>query len=270
VRAAFLLLVPALLGAQQRDSVELVRLESVWNDAHVRGDTLALKKLRSDDIIVVVTEMPLFSKSQLLAFWRSGRSNITRYETSELHVRRYGDAAVVEGRMRRTRDFNGRVVDDDWRFTKAYVKRSGRWQVASYHASPVPASRNAATSAPVAIVGTDYAFIQPPTTLPPGDAVFTFENRGKVRHELSLALLRPGVAVDDAVRAPIQGERRRDHKENNIGELHAAPPDTAAARLIAKLIPGRSYALICSLRDAPDAQPHILMGMVAGFSVPDR
>jgi len=29
----------------------------------------------------------------------------------------------------------GATADDDWRFTKVYVRRDGRWQVVSFHAS---------------------------------------------------------------------------------------------------------------------------------------
>lgn len=255
--------------AQQRDSAELVRLESVWNDAHLHGDTVALKSLWSDVIVVIVPEMPVFSKQDMLAFWRSGRSSITRYETSNLHVRRYGDAAVVEGRMKRTRDFNGRVVDDDWRFTKAYVKRSGRWQVASYHASIVPATRTAGPTN-VTIVGDDYAFIRPPATLPPGETLFAFENHGKVRHEMNLALLKPGVALQDVLRTITEGGQRRNLIEKSIGILIAAPADTSGGRVSARLLPGRMYVLLCVLRDTPDAQPHVALGMIAAISVSER
>src|SRR5689334_10312258 len=42
----------------------------------------------------------------------------------------------------------------------------------------------------VAITGTDYAFVQLPSTLPAGPTLFSFENRGTKRHEMSIALLR--------------------------------------------------------------------------------
>jgi len=120
---------------QSADSAELLRLESVWNNAHLRGDTVALSNLWAEDLVVTVPEMPVMTKADLLQFWRSGRSIITKYETSELRVRVYGDAAVVTGRLRRERNFNGRLLPDDWRFTKVYVRRGNRWQVVAYQAS---------------------------------------------------------------------------------------------------------------------------------------
>jgi ketosteroid isomerase-like protein len=121
--------------SQATDSTELVRLENIWNEAHLRGDTAALARLWDDDLVIAVPEMPVMSKADVLRFWRTGRSAIARYETSELRIRVYYDAAVVTGRLRRQRNFNGRLVIDDWRFTKVYIRRAGHWRVVAYQAS---------------------------------------------------------------------------------------------------------------------------------------
>ena len=133
-------------GAQQSSSAmlaidELKGLEARWNDAHTKGDTVELLRQWADDITFVVPEMRRFSKDDVMAFWRSGRARLMRHETSDVTYRTYGDAAVVEGRLHRQRNFNGQVIDDDWRFTKTYVRRDGRWLVVSYHASVVPPPR---------------------------------------------------------------------------------------------------------------------------------
>ena len=118
---------------------ELLALEARWNDAHIYADTATLYRLWADDIIVIVPDMRPFTKDDLKTFSRTGRSNITRHETSDVTVRGYDNSAVVEGRLRREQSFSGRVEVNDWRFTKIYVRRNGRWQVVSYHASPLPA-----------------------------------------------------------------------------------------------------------------------------------
>src|SRR2546430_8808765 len=48
---------------------------------------------------------------------RSGRMKFLHYATSDVHVRVYGNAAVVTGRLQRTRTLNGNEISDDWRFT---------------------------------------------------------------------------------------------------------------------------------------------------------
>jgi hypothetical protein len=114
---------------------ELMRLESVWNEAHEKGDASVLEKLWADDLEVTVPRMPVMSKSEVLGFARFGRMKFQRYQTSDLKVRVYGDAAVVSGRLQRTRTLGEKAVNDDWRFTKLYVRREGRWQVVAFHAS---------------------------------------------------------------------------------------------------------------------------------------
>jgi ketosteroid isomerase-like protein len=113
----------------------LERLEAEWSDAHVRGDAPVLDRLFSDDLVVVVPGMRVMTKMDALGMFRSGRMKFDRYETSETKFRVYNDTAIVTGRLRRTRMVAGATVDDDWRYTKVYIRRADRWQVVSFHAS---------------------------------------------------------------------------------------------------------------------------------------
>jgi len=113
----------------------LARLESDWNNAHVRGDATALERIFADDLVVVVPGMRVMTKADAVGMFTSGRMKFDRYEISETKFRVYDTSAVVTGRLRRTRVLAGAAVDDDWRFTKVYVRRGDRWQVVSFHAS---------------------------------------------------------------------------------------------------------------------------------------
>src|SRR5580704_16944353 len=106
------------------DTRELMHLEDVWNQAHVAGDAEALNHLWADDLEVAVPHMAVMTKDEALGFARSGRMKFLRYETSDLHIRVYGDAAVVTGHLLRTRTFSGNHVSDDWRFTKVYIRQA--------------------------------------------------------------------------------------------------------------------------------------------------
>jgi ketosteroid isomerase-like protein len=119
------------------DKNELTRLETAWNDAHMKGDAAVLAQLWEDSLVVTVPGMAPMNKTDSLAVWRSGQFKFDKYQTSEVDIRIYGDAAVVTGRLLRTRTFNGRTADDNWRFTKMYIKQRGQWKVVAYHASPV-------------------------------------------------------------------------------------------------------------------------------------
>jgi ketosteroid isomerase-like protein len=116
-----------------------MHLEDVWNQAHVAGDAEALDHLWADDLEVAVPHMAVMTRTEALGFARSGRMKFLRYETSDLHIRVYGDAAVVTGHLLRTRTLSGNKVSDDWRFTKVYIRQAHQWQVVSFHASDSPA-----------------------------------------------------------------------------------------------------------------------------------
>lgn len=117
------------------ETQEVVGLETAWNEAHKTGDAASLERLWADDLEVAVPRMPVMSKAEALAFVRSGRMHFQRYETSDLRVRLYGNTAVVTGRLQRTRTISGKQMDDDWRFTKVYVRQGGLWRVVAFHAS---------------------------------------------------------------------------------------------------------------------------------------
>lgn len=120
------------------DVQEIQRLEAVWNQAHLRGDVPALDAICATDLTVIVPGMNPMSKADILGFWKSGRAKITRYETSDVKVVVRGRTAVATGRLARTRDFNGTVIDDRWQFTKTYANEDGRWVLVAYHASESP------------------------------------------------------------------------------------------------------------------------------------
>ena len=116
-------------------SGEISRLESVWNEAYLRGDAEAMNRLCAEDFIATMTDMAVLNKARSIGLLSAGPVKFLRYETSDIRIRIYGDAAIVTGRLQRTRSVNGQNADDDWRFTKMYVRQSGRWQVVAWHAS---------------------------------------------------------------------------------------------------------------------------------------
>jgi ketosteroid isomerase-like protein len=113
----------------------LEELESEWNAAHVRGDAALLDRLFAEDVVVMVPGMRVMTKADAVGMFTSGRMKFDRYETSETKLRIYDEMAIVTGRLKRTRVVAGTTANDDWRFTKVYVRHADRWQVVSFHAS---------------------------------------------------------------------------------------------------------------------------------------
>ncbi len=134
------LVIASLQAAVSKDAFdvkELYRLEAVWNDAHVKGDAETLDTLWANDLILTIAAMPAMKKADALAMVRSNRMPFTKYDTSELNVRRFADTALVMGRLHRERTMNGKNVTDEWRFSKFYVLDNGQWRVIHWHASPL-------------------------------------------------------------------------------------------------------------------------------------
>jgi uncharacterized protein (TIGR02246 family) len=135
--AAMLLAFAGLQAKASDADVAFTRLEAEWNTAHVQGDATRLGRLFADDLVVVVPGMRPFSKADSLGVFKAGGMKFDRYESSDIQSRVYGEIAIVTGRIRRTRTNGGKTIDDDWRFTKVYLRRAGNWQVVSFHASNV-------------------------------------------------------------------------------------------------------------------------------------
>jgi Domain of unknown function (DUF4440) len=135
---AALLSNPAVRGANAGDEATLLGLERVWNEAHLHDDVEALDRLWDDDLTVTVPAMDVLSKADALAMMRSGRMTFDRYESSDIRVLVEDGSARVTGRIRRRRSMGGRTMEDDWLFTKQYVRRGAGWRVTAFHASSAP------------------------------------------------------------------------------------------------------------------------------------
>ena len=124
-----------------------------------------------------------------------------------------------------------------------------------------------AEPARVSVVATEYAFIGFPATIAAGPTAFSFENRGEVRHEMTIILLRPGLTVKDVMAAGTSASGPKT-AESLIGLLIARRHESAGGQLLVDLKSGRRYLVICNLKDTPDAQQHSMLGMVTTFDVP--
>ena len=114
--------------------------------------------------------------------------------------------------------------------------------------------------AEVEIVASDYAF-RAPATLPAGRTTFKFVNQGKVRHELNISRLKPGVSIDSLLTKVRANESVRDLIKGPVGVLFASPGGQSSAGLAVDLSPGETYAVICIFRDSAGAKAHYDLGM---------
>jgi len=133
-----LLFVGVPAASQPDTDQEFIRLERIWNQAHLQNDAVTLEALWADDLTVMVPSMAPMSKADALAVVGSGSMKFSRYETTGLKTRNFGDIAIVSGNLFRSRTLGGTVREDRWQFMKVYARRGGKWLVVAFTATEAP------------------------------------------------------------------------------------------------------------------------------------
>ena len=106
-----------------------------------------------------------------------------------------------------------------------------------------------------------------PDSLTAGVTTFRFVNSGKVRHELNISRLKPGVPMDSLLATVRADGSVKDLIDGPVGVLFAEPGDGSSAGLSVDLKPGERYAVICIFADSAGASQHFEMGMYKQVSV---
>ncbi len=107
-------------------------------DTMVKGDAAALNAMLADDWRVTGSE-GTHDKASVLAEIKAGTLKYLVMDKSKLEVRVYGDAAVVTGTIRAKIAVDGRELMSTDLFTEVLVKKDGKWQCVTVHASPAVA-----------------------------------------------------------------------------------------------------------------------------------
>lgn len=122
------------------DEQEVLRLDRELIEARrqaTKGDTTALDRILADDFIA--TSLMGRAANKALYIKSSTRPNLSfhNFNTEEVKARMYGNTAVVTGRTTVKGRDQGEEFDTQFRYTRVYVKRDGRWQIVTSHLSPV-------------------------------------------------------------------------------------------------------------------------------------
>lgn len=126
----------ATLAANTNVEQELKKLEQERAQASVRGDTSFLDQMTADDYTLIAASGELSTKAQMLAAFKSGDLEYRSADVDDVQVRVYADAAgVVIGRSTVRAQYKGQNSRDQYRYTRVYVKRNGRWQAVAFQAT---------------------------------------------------------------------------------------------------------------------------------------
>lgn len=118
-----------------------------------RVDIRALDTLLADDWLASGAAPQPVTKAQYLAELAAGTRRFGDIRHDDVHVRIYGDAAVITGRSTGQYRIDGRELNTSGRFTHIYARRNGRWVMVGMHnsviATPIAIASRPVDPAPV-------------------------------------------------------------------------------------------------------------------------
>lgn len=116
---------------------EIETLEQEWRQAVLTNNVAAMNNLLSDDYVGITSNGTVETKAQAVAQRRAGTVSITKLDLSDIHIRIYGDTAVVTS----VADLVGSNGDSDisgkYRYTRVYALRHGSWKIVSFETSRI-------------------------------------------------------------------------------------------------------------------------------------
>lgn len=113
------------------DGVEqaVTQMEEALRVAISKGDMKAYGRIVGDDYVYTNQDGVIRTKAEMVSAYDSGSIKYESVKFDEIKVHSYGDTAVVTGRNTATGQDNGKDIGGQFRYTRVYVKRQGRWHL---------------------------------------------------------------------------------------------------------------------------------------------
>jgi ketosteroid isomerase-like protein len=122
------------------DEQALLDIEYQWANAYVSRDAEKLASILSRDYVQTNTRARVTDKEEELSDLHKGTFRYEKFETTQMKVQLYGDAAVVTGLIaaKGTDTASGKTIEGQMRMTDTFIRQNGRWQVVASHTTLVP------------------------------------------------------------------------------------------------------------------------------------
>ena len=132
--------VDSALGRQtSRTQQELIRLNQQLIDALARADKSAAGRIYADDFVRITVQGDVLTKAQVLESLKTPEAGVkVSFESKDIKVIDYGNAAVLVYLSIRHTDNKGQRSDFLYRVTDTFVKKGGRWVKAASVGTPIP------------------------------------------------------------------------------------------------------------------------------------
>jgi len=116
----------------------IIDLDRKRMQAMAAKDIDVLDALLADELVYTHSSARLDTKQSLLANMNSGATVYSSVEPSEVTAQDFGDVVILTG-LARIKVFSmGKHLDFGVRFTDAYTKQNGRWQMVVWQSTRLP------------------------------------------------------------------------------------------------------------------------------------
>jgi ketosteroid isomerase-like protein len=114
----------------------LRRLNDEWVTALVQRDARTLDRIMADDCVFAYP-FEGDDKGQFIADVESGDMSVMEMTRDHVHVRVYGQTAVLTCRDTANWRYHGREIRGQYTTINVYAQRAGQWQLVTIQACPV-------------------------------------------------------------------------------------------------------------------------------------
>lgn len=114
-------------------------LENRSRSASIAGETNWFEEFASDDYLSIDPVGELSDKRQALESRRAAHMKFHSLEVDDVRIRIYGDTAVVTGRSWVKGQHRGTHTSGNYRYTRVYIQKKGRWQLVSSQSTRIAA-----------------------------------------------------------------------------------------------------------------------------------
>lgn len=130
------------------DEKALIEIEYEWANAYVSGNADKLASILSPDYVQTCARARVTDKNEEVSDLRKGTFRYEKFETTQIKVQLYGDAAVVTGLIaaKGTDKASRKTIEGHMRMTDMVIRQNGRWQVVASQTTIVPQSASAGTT----------------------------------------------------------------------------------------------------------------------------
>src|SRR5262245_9224460 len=124
--------------ADDEAEAHLALQERHFGRAIAEGNASVVDDLLAADFVGTTPDGIVLTKQAVLFELFSPAYDIDSFENTDIDVRVYGDAAVVVARGIVRGRYKGQDASGQFRYTRVWVQRGGRWYAVAAHSSMLP------------------------------------------------------------------------------------------------------------------------------------